>query len=174
MKGTLDPDRHVERWIVEHRVGWLDWLSIGLSRIGALGLVFLAIALVLALLRRRPVLFVPVFAADGAADLLTELLKKAIGRERPPVHRLGGAVGSSSFPSGHAATAFACATVLAALAPRLRVPLFALAVLIALSRLYNGDHYPLDVLAGAALGVATALLLLAAVRRGLRPGRRAG
>ncbi len=115
-----------------------------------------------------------VFAADGAADLLAEILKRLTGRARPPVHRLGGPVGSSSFPSGHATTAFACATVLAAFAPRLRVPLFALAVLIALSRLYNGDHYPLDVLAGAVLGVVTALLLLSAARRGSRPGRRAG
>jgi undecaprenyl-diphosphatase len=81
------------------------------------------------------------------------------------VHRLGHAVGSSSFPSGHATTAFACATMLAAFAPRLRVPLFALAALIALSRLYNGDHYPLDVLAGAALGTATAAILLKTSRR---------
>jgi undecaprenyl-diphosphatase len=139
-----------------------------------LGLVFLAIALVLALLRRSPALFVLVLAADGAADLLTTLLKELTGRHRPPVHRLGPAVGSSSFPSGHATTAFACATMLAALVPRLRVPLFALAALVALSRLYNGDHYPLDVLAGAVLGVATALLLLSTTRRGSRRGRRAG
>jgi undecaprenyl-diphosphatase len=173
MSGALRADRHVERWIVAHRVGWLDWFSIGLSRVGTLGLVFLAIALVLAVLRRSPALFVLVLAADGVADLLAELVKEATGRHRPPVHRLGPAVGSSSFPSGHAATAFACATMLAASVPRLRVPIFALAVLVALSRLYNGDHYPLDVLAGAALGVLTALLLLGATRRGLLRGRRA-
>jgi undecaprenyl-diphosphatase len=139
-----------------------------------LGLVFLAIALVLALLRRRPALFVLVLAADGAADVVTTLLKELTGRQRPSVHRLGPSVGSSSFPSGHAATSFACATVLAAFVPRLRAPLFALAVLIGLSRLYNGDHYPLDVLAGAAFGVVTALLLLSVTRRGSRRGRRAG
>jgi undecaprenyl-diphosphatase len=64
--------------------------------------------------------------------------------------------------------------VLSAYAPRVRVPLFGLAVLIALSRLYNGDHFPLDVLAGALLGVLTALLLLAGARRGSLRVRRAG
>lgn len=138
-----------------------------------LGLVFLAIALVLALLRRRPALFVLVFAADGAADLLAEILKRLTGRARPPVHRLGPAVGSSSFPSGHATTAFACATVLAAFAPRLRMPLFVLAVLIALSRLYNGDHYPLDVIAGSLLGALVGLAVLRAVAGHHRRGARA-
>jgi undecaprenyl-diphosphatase len=118
---------------------------------------------VLALLRRQPALFVLVLAADGAADLLATLIKDATGRARPPVHRLGAAVSSSSFPSGHAATSFACATVLASFAPRLRLAFFALAVLIAFSRLYNGDHYPLDVLAGAALGALVGFVVLGAV-----------
>jgi membrane-associated phospholipid phosphatase len=41
---------------------------------------------------------------------------------------------------------------------------------IALSRLYNGVHYPTDVVAGALLGVLTALLLLGAIRRRSRRG----
>jgi undecaprenyl-diphosphatase len=167
-------DKRVEAWIVAHRTGWLDWLSIGLSRIGTLGAVWLVIALVLAVLWRRPWLFVAVVAADVAADLLATFGKSIIPRHRPFVHQLGPATTSHSFPSGHAATSFACATVLSFYAPRLRVPLFGLAALIALSRLYNGDHFPLDVLAGALLGVLTALLLLAGARRGSLRARRAG
>lgn len=167
-------DKRVEAWIVAHRTGWLDWLSIGLSRIGTLGLIWVVIALVLALLWRRPWLFVVVVVADAAADLLAELGKAIIARHRPFVHQLGPATTTHSFPSGHSATSFACATVLAASAPRYRVAFFALAALIALSRLYNGDHYPLDVIAGATLGVATALLLLAATRRGSLRVRRGG
>jgi hypothetical protein len=34
----LTLDRRVEAWIVAHRTGWLDWLFIGLSRVGTLGL----------------------------------------------------------------------------------------------------------------------------------------
>ena len=122
----------------------------------------------LAVLRRQPAIFVFVLAADGIADLLATLVKDATGRARPPVHRLGAAVSSSSFPSGHAATSFACATVLASFAPRLRAAFFALAVLIALSRLYNGDHYPLDVAAGSLLGALVGL----AVPRALAGHRR--
>jgi undecaprenyl-diphosphatase len=158
-------DKRVEAWIVAHRTGWLDWLSIALSRIGTLGYVWIVIALVLAVLWRRPWLLVAVVAADGAADLLAAFGKSVIDRHRPFVHQLGPPTTTHSFPSGHSATSFACATVLSAAAPRYRVAFFALATLIALSRLYNGDHFPLDVIAGAALGVATALLLLAAGRR---------
>jgi undecaprenyl-diphosphatase len=167
-------DKRVEAWIVAHRTGWLDWLSIALSRIGSLGYVWIVIALVLAVLWRRPWLLVAVVAADGAADLLASFGKSVVDRHRPFVHQLGPPTTTHSFPSGHSATSFACATVLAAAAPRYRVAFFALATLIALSRLYNGDHFPLDVIAGAALGVATALLLLAAGRRGSLRARRAG
>ena len=81
-----------------------------------------------------------------------------------------------SFPSGHATVSFACATVLALAVPRLRLPLFALATLISFSRVYVGVHYPFDVLAGAALGVAIAIALrmLAAILRRSEPPMRRG
>jgi undecaprenyl-diphosphatase len=83
---------------------------------------------------------------------------------------------SHSFPSGHTATAVAGAIVLSYFVPQ-AAPLFALlAALIAYSRLYVGVHYPLDVLAGAAigLGVATALRLLLEALRRSRQSRRTG
>jgi undecaprenyl-diphosphatase len=129
---------------------------------------------VLALLWRRPRLAVAVAVAVVSADLLAELGKLLVHRHRPFEHQLGPSERDHSFPSGHSATAFAGATMLAAYAPRLRVPLYALATLIALSRLYNGVHYPTDAIAGAALGTATALLLRAAARRRSRRARRAG
>ena len=126
---------------------------------------WLAIALALAVVRRRPSIFALVLVADVAADLLADLGKELVHRHRPFVHQLGPSTATHSFPSGHSATSFACAAVLASLAPRLRVPLYALAVLIALSRLYNGDHFPLDVLAGAALGSIVAVVVLRVSRR---------
>jgi undecaprenyl-diphosphatase len=168
----ISADKHLERWIVSHRVGWLDWFFIGLSRIGTLGLLWILIGAVLAILWRRPWLLAGVVGADAVADLLAAL----VHRHRPFVPELGPRTSTHSFPSGHSATSFACATMLAAAAPRLRVLLYALAALIAFSRLYNGDHFPLDVLAGSVLGllVATALLRLAAVRRRSPRARRPG
>ena len=172
----ISADKHLERWIVAHRIEWLDWLFIGLSRIGTIGLVWILIGAVHAVIWRRPWLFAGVVAADAVADLLATLGKALVHRHRPFVHQLGPKTSTHSFPSGHSATSFACATMLAAAAPRLRVLLYALAALIAFSRLYNGDHFPLDVLAGSVLGilVATALLRLAGARRrsrrALRPG----
>ena len=120
----------------------------------------------LALLRRRIQPLVLVLLVDAAADGAAELLKSAVGERRPQLARpLIGTPHSESFPSGHAATSFACATVLAVLAPRAAPFLFALALAIAYSRLYVGVHYPLDIVGGAVIGAATALLLLAVVRR---------
>ena len=85
----------------------------------------------------------------------------------PEPHALVHVPGNPSFPSGHAATSFACAATLAWLTPLSPVALYALAALIAFSRVYVGVHYPLDVIGGAVLGlgVATALRLLVEARR---------
>ncbi len=65
----------------------------------------------------------------------------------------------NSFPSGHTATAFAFAVVLARRYPRLRIPIYITACLIALSRIALGSHYPSDIAGGAVLGVAIGWLL---------------
>ena len=170
-------DRRLERWSVHHRAGWLNPASEALSWIGGQGLVWLAIALVLALAWRRPFVFVQVAVADGVADLVAWGLRATIGRARPPAvyaepKPLVAVPHGGSFPSGHAATSFACATMLALIVPRYAVAFFLLAAAIAWSRVYNGVHYPLDVLGGAALGVVVAIALRRLVK-GLPRSRRA-
>jgi undecaprenyl-diphosphatase len=96
-------------------------------------------------------------------------MRDAIPRDRPPLRYpepepLVGTPGSHSFPSGHTTSSFACATILTAAAPRFGPLFYLLALAIGFSRIYDGVHYPLDVVGGAVLGVAIALLLLAAVR----------
>jgi undecaprenyl-diphosphatase len=106
-------------------------------------------------------------------NFITSLCKYVVQRDRPPAvvldpEPLVGVPTTSSFPSGHTSTSFACAYVISRLAPRLTVFVYVLAALIGFSRIYVGVHYPLDVLAGAVLGlvVARALLtLLGALRR---------
>ena len=127
---------------------------------------WLGLGLALALLWRRATPFVLVLLVDAAADGLATLLKVAVGSHRPS----GGAPlvtipHSDSFPSGHTATSFACATVLAVLVPRAAPAFYVLALAIGYSRIYVGVHWPLDVVGGAVVGVATALLLLAIARR---------
>jgi undecaprenyl-diphosphatase len=162
---VISLDRRVEHWIASHRTGVVDQISVFLSRIGTLGLVWILIAALLALLWRRPWLLVSVLVAVLAADLLADLGKLIVHRHRPFEHQLGPRTSTHSFPSGHTATSFAAATVLSWWAPRLRVPLYVLATLIALSRLYNGDHYPLDVLGGLALGLLVGFAITRALAR---------
>ena len=63
---------------------------------------------------------------------------------------------STSFPSGHSASAFAFSSGVAHVWPSAAVPLRALAAVVAYSRVHTGVHYPGDVLAGSVLGVGAA------------------
>lgn len=58
-----------------------------------------------------------------------------------------------SLPSGHAAVSFAAATALADTHPNMALPAYGLAALISYSRMYNGLHYPTDLMAGALVGI---------------------
>ena len=167
-------EKQLEDWIVDHRVGWLDWFFIALSWIGTSGAVWIAIALAVGAVWRRPSIVVLVIAAVIGGEVFSDLGKAIVARHRPFEHQLGPPSSTHSFPSGHSATSFAAATVLSSYVPRGRVLFYALATLIAFSRVYNGMHYPTDVLAGAAGGVAIALLLLAAARRRSRRAPRSG
>jgi undecaprenyl-diphosphatase len=77
-------------------------------------------------------------------------MKSLVSRPRPQ-EALAGSF-THSFPSGHAATAFLMATLLSERYPRAKEFFYGAAVLVAVSRLLIGVHYPSDVLAGAFLG----------------------
>lgn len=83
---------------------------------------------------------------------------------------------SSSFPSNHAANAFALATLFGSFYRKLAIPFIAIAAVVGYSRIYLGDHYPLDVVAGALLGTVLGLAAGKASewlgQRGKTPGPR--
>ena len=102
--------------------------------------------------------FLPFILGTGISIILSEyFIKFLVARPRPG--ELIGAIilatpGNYSFPSTHAMIAWAMAYLLSREEPRLKFWFYLLAVLISLSRIYLGVHYPLDVVGGALLGWA--------------------
>jgi undecaprenyl-diphosphatase len=175
-------DGSIVVWVATHRIGALNDLFIALGNVDRLGLLWVVVAVAIGLRRRSGalgtlmlalVVAVASFAADSASFGVKDIFQRARPFEaHPQIHPLY-VVHSSSFPAGHAATAFAGAAVLAFVVPRLAWLLFLIAAAIGFSRVYVGVHYPTDVLGGAAVGVvvgaAVVLALRAARNRGLRP-----
>jgi undecaprenyl-diphosphatase len=106
--------------------------------------------------------FFKVMAVGFAMELIIQkILKHGLKRMRPcfsipGIRNLVALPDVFSFPSGHTAGAFLMAFLIGSGYPPLAVPVFSLAALIGFSRIYNGVHYPSDVLAGAVLGLACA------------------
>ena len=124
----------------------------------------------------QAVYFILLVLVMGVSDLSTNQVKHAVGRLRP-VQSLPGVYHQehvrwqrlpedytperergTSFPSAHAANSAALALMAALLWRRARPYIWALPVVVGWSRLYVGKHFPLDVLAGWALGLVVASL----------------
>lgn len=105
-----------------------------------------------------------VFAIAAASSTANAVLKPLLPRRRPaaselPAYQtLDDPPTSSSFPSGHAASAAAFATAVAMESPRLGLAVAPLAATVAYSRVHVGVHWASDVVSGAALGAGLALL----------------
>jgi undecaprenyl-diphosphatase len=166
---------HLPRWIVSAfdnitdygKSGWFLW---------PLGLLFLALAALPPMVtpfsqRVLATIMVRVgflFTAIAVPSLFVTIIKRLIGRARPMV---GGSLDPflyspfvwradyAGMPSGHATTAFAVLVAFGTLWPRSRTLWLVYALLIAVSRVVVNAHYPSDVLAGALVGIAGAVLV---------------
>ncbi|WP_176562705.1 phosphatase PAP2 family protein [Paracoccus liaowanqingii] len=110
-------------------------------------------------------------AAHVLANLIKRAIKNRVRRTRPnkmiekrtyrfePDEGQGG--DESSFPSGHTAGAVAVATAMACNLPRTSVPVLLAAAVVAGIQVPRAKHYPMDVAAGAVLGLASALVVRA-------------
>ncbi len=155
-------DERVDKWIEPRRSPALDRFFYGLSSAADHGVLWHAIGAFRGVMRRDPRYTVRFSTALGIESALTNgLVKSLFRRVRPPEHfahddplpyGMRRPI-TSSFPSGHAVTAFMCATVLARTG-RGAPGWFTLAALVAASRVYTRMHHASDVAAGAALGLA--------------------
>ena len=110
--------------------------------------------------RGRTAALAGVAAIAATSFVVNQPMKRAGARLRPdrqamrvPVPRWVPMPTSTSFPSGHSASAAAFAAAVGQVMPELRIPLRLAAATVALSRVYTGVHYPGDVLVGAASGM---------------------
>ena len=108
-------------------------------------------------------------AAAGLALLANRVVASAWHRDRPfqthhVAHLWGPRKTDVSFPSDHASAAFAIAVAVLLLDPLAGALFLVLAVLIAVGRVLVGEHYPGDVLAGAAIGTLSALVVIRLAR----------
>jgi membrane-associated phospholipid phosphatase len=138
---------------------WLTPIVRGYSRIGNYGLGWIAAGAGVGVAKGSPRLAVELPATVLAAFGLNVLVKRAVGRSRPPADgatpHLISAPTSSSFPSSHATTAAAGAIAIGAEVPALLPGLAVAALAMAASRVYLGVHHGSDVAAGLVLGAAT-------------------
>ncbi len=183
LRGVVRWDVSASRWFVGERADWLDTVTDVGSHLAGTETVIVAGVIVALLLWRRKdwdsiVLLVVALGLEVTVFLSTTLL---VDRHRPPVPRLDQAPPTSSFPSGHTAAAVALYIgVLIIFNRRVQnfvvrvvasVLLVAIPVVVALSRLYRGAHFPTDIFAGVLLGLIC-LLVGALVARMMRDRRK--
>ena len=161
-------DQQALVWIAEHlRCGLLNPVVEFYTRLGNTGLLFIGLALLMLCFKRT--------RRAGASALCAMLIglvvvnftiKPLVSRPRPwlVIENFASLVEEhdpNSFPSGHTCAAFAAAMVWVRTLPQKRDRVIAavMAVLMGLSRLYVGVHYPSDVLAGAVIGALCAWVI---------------
>ena len=189
--GNVLGDTTIPRWFAAHRTpGWDRW-SLVFTTLGATQAILIvslaACVVFLAVTRRwRPVIYLAAVMFGELAAFLT--VTAVVKRPRPGVSHLDQHLPTSAYPSGHEAATCCLYVALAILVIGhargwwrwlFLVPAIAMPALVAVSRMYRGEHHPTDILGSllfAALWLTTVTLLIKphapnATRREARPPR---
>lgn len=152
-------------WIQAHlKCGALDFLMTKITLLGEYGIFFILIGIALLLRKSHRICGAAVLTGLTSGLIIGNLLlKNLIARPRPcwintDIRLLIANPTDYSLPSGHALHCFIAASVLMYYDKRLGWPMLGIAILVSFSRMYLYVHFPTDILAGAALGVAIGLL----------------
>ncbi len=142
---------------------FLGFFAAFVTQFGADVVLILIALLVFVLSRSNRELALKLVAVVILSDVAVFLLRTAYVRPRPDVAVTGlilpvGIVSDPSFPSGHATRIFAFACVVVAMKGRKYFPALILGAAVATSRVVLGLHYPLDVVAGAILGISLGVI----------------
>jgi membrane-associated phospholipid phosphatase len=153
------------RWVND----WPDWLEPAMWPLQQVGVSLAPVVgglVVVSFTKRWKYLIPIVLILPLKLGIEKAVVKQLVSRERPyisvgpDIHVRGPAFEGLSFPSGHTTTAFGLAVLLAAfMPPKWRIVPITWAIVVAIARLYHGEHNLLDVVTGAALGTAFATVL---------------
>ncbi len=159
------------QWLRAHHWAALDPLMAGLSDVARAGLLWMGLAVLIALVypSRWPAAVQVILAVALTALFIDHVAKPLTNRARPyesyaDTRVYGNRPTTRSFPSGHAGNAIAAAYALSRLAPEARAVFWVFGVLVAFSRIYLGVHYPADVIGGALVGLAIAKFVIGRTR----------
>jgi membrane-associated phospholipid phosphatase len=160
-------DHHVSQWFDRHRNARWNRITGDLTDLAdTFEVAGVAAIVTIVLLFRRSGRQAFLLAAGLAIELSVFLTaNKIVARPRPAVSHLGGTPSTYSFPSGHTAATLALYGGIAVIVmvattgwwPRIVMWTLAvvLTVAVGLSRVYRGEHYPTDVMAGLLLGIGS-------------------
>ena len=168
MEAIFNFDAGILLWIQEHvRAAFATPVVNLITHLGDKGIFWILLTVALLIVRKtRPLGVICALSMVIGLIVTNLIIKNWVARIRPyeliqGLECIVEKADDFSFPSGHTTNSLACAWVLFRRAPRKwGVAALVLAILISMSRLYVGIHYPTDVLGGAVIGICSACLAL--------------